>query len=239
MAENSLETTNRTDLKPFSGFRFGAKHMRLTHVALLLGSLFFLFSFLIKQFGEDSSINTWLYFAVEGSRYRLLDPVMLAFSKYGREFVWIPFTALLWLLGKERHKECAFLLCPTFILAIVLGEASKYIMAELRPFIVVPAANILGPSSLSYSFPSGHAVIVSAGAIVLLMKLERRISIPLIIEATLVSYSRVYVGLHWPADILAGWLLGGFCATLVTSQQERLLPIYRFLFDMWKHDNIN
>ena len=212
--------------------------MRLTDVALLLGSFFFLFSLLIKQFGEDFSINIWLYLAIGASRYQLLDPVMLAFSKYGREFVWIPFTALLWLLGKERHKECAFLLCMTFIPAIMLGEASKYIMAELRSFIVVRAANILGPSSLSYSFPSGHAVIVSAGAIVLLMKLERRISIPLLIEAVVVSYSRVYLGPHSPADILAGWLLGGFCATLVTSQQKRLLPIYRSLFDMWKHNNI-
>jgi membrane-associated phospholipid phosphatase len=159
---------------------------------------------------------------------------MLAFSRYGREFVWMPFTALLWLLGKERHKECAFLLCSTFILAIMLGEASKYIMAELRPFTLVSAANVLGQSSLSYSFPSGHAVIVSAGAIMLLMKLERRISIPLLIEALLVSYCRVYVGLHWPADIIAGWLLGGFCATLVASQQTRLLPIYRFLLNMWK-----
>ena len=67
------------------------------------------------------------------------------------------------------------------------------------------------------SFPSGHALIVAGGAAIAFLFLRKRYSIPLVIEAALVSYSRVYVGVHYPTDVIAGVVLGVAIAFIIYS----------------------
>ena len=84
-----------------------------------------------------------------------------------------------------------------------------------------------------YSYPSGHAVIVSAGAAVLLAlfrNTQRKLamSIGLTVEAALVCVSRVYVGGHYPLDVIGGILLGAgvafiFVAAASTKRAEKLV----------------
>jgi len=59
----------------------------------------------------------------------------------------------------------------------------------------------------TYSFPSGHATVSFACATVLALAVPR-LSLPLFTLAVLISFSRVYVGVHYPFDVLAGAVLG-------------------------------
>jgi membrane-associated phospholipid phosphatase len=59
----------------------------------------------------------------------------------------------------------------------------------------------------TYSFPSGHATVSFACATVLALAVPR-LRVPLIVLAVLISFSRVYVGVHYPGDVLAGAVLG-------------------------------
>ena len=77
-----------------------------------------------------------------------------------------------------------------------------------------------------FSYPSGHALIVSVGAIIVLMTLPYYVSIPLFVEALIVSYSRVYVGVHWPLDVLSGWILGIAIALTALKLEGLILRIY-------------
>lgn len=199
---------------------------------VVLGVLFILFSITIKFFGEDNAANTDLFRFMNGHQYSILNSIMVFFSKYGREYVWVPVVFVLWVFGGE-YRRSSFLLAAAFIAAIVLGVVSKAVMAQPRPFEVLAGVNLLVPRPTDYSYPSGHALIVATGSLVALNTLPKKYSIPLLAEALVVSYSRVYVGLHWPADLLGGWLLGAFCCYFVLYEEYRLRPIYEFLSDLW------
>jgi membrane-associated phospholipid phosphatase len=94
---------------------------------------------------------------------------------------------------------------------IIVHELAKDIIARPRP--VIPASDFLISADKDYAFPSGHAMIVSAGAAVALMLFRgtpRKLAVSAIlaIEAALVCLSRIYVGGHYPLDVIGGILLG-------------------------------
>lgn len=190
-------------------------------------------SVLIKVFGENVLPNRALFYLINGNQLVSLNPLMVYASEYGREFFWIPVVALIWILGGDKQKRVSFLMAVAFVLAIILGIVSKHVMAEPRPFEVLGNARVLLPKPTDYSYPSGHAVIVSTGAIVALIGISRKVSVPLTVEALIVSYSRVYVGVHWPADILGGWLMGSVCASSAFLLAGVLERVYNLIFSAW------
>lgn len=203
------------------------------NLAITLGAIFLLLSLIVEILGEDFPANTRLFLLINGAQSPLVNQLMIGLSKYGREYFWIPVTLLLWLLGRETHRRTAFLLTITFLLAIILGEVSKITINAPRPELLLTQAKVLIGGESDPSFPSGHAVIVSTGAILALARLSKRVALPLTLEALLVSYSRVYVGVHWPLDVAAGWMLGGFCAMLILLQGNRFESVFRFLLKRW------
>lgn len=187
---------------------------------------FIIISIYLKIVGEfNFPLNVSIFKLINYHQVTYLNPFFVFFSKYGREYVWIPLTAILLIFKKTRR--IALILAASFIVTIILGEASKIIMAQLRPFYYVSPDYLLVPKPSDYSYPSGHALIVSDGALVLYKTSPKWLWIPFLIEALIVSYSRVYVGVHWPIDILGGWLLGAWIANFTVDMEKRgiLRPI--------------
>ncbi len=130
---------------------------------------------------------------------------------YGREVVWSMAIILLFVIGGWTGKKTAIVMTLAIIVLIPIGTAAKEIVARPRP--IIPKSDFLLAADSEYSFPSGHAMIVSAGAasaLALFRDSHKKliISLALSVEAALVCLSRVYVGGHYPLDVLGGILLG-------------------------------
>ena len=197
--------------------------------AILLAG-FAVLALLIIQ--NNSSVSAWdhaAFGAVNNPTGKTLDKIMEDLSKYGREAVWIGVTALLFIFGKKDGRKAAVLLTIAFLILIPLGTILKSEIDRPRP-VPISSDHVLMPNETDPSFPSGHAVIVSAGAIILLLKFNRGkqivASVILAIEAALVAYSRVYVGVHYPLDVFAGILLGTGVACAVVASSKYLGPIF-------------
>jgi membrane-associated phospholipid phosphatase len=141
-----------------------------------------------------------------------LGALLILASEYGREYFWIPVVGLMLVLGRRDTKMLAIELAALFVVGVVAGEAMKFAMYRARPFEALPGILVRVPIDTDSSYPSGHAIIVSIGAIFSLVKFRRKASIAslLTLEAALVCFSRVYVGMHYPLDVVSGVFLGGF-----------------------------
>ncbi|MDG7010882.1 MAG: phosphatase PAP2 family protein [Nitrososphaerota archaeon] len=144
--------------------------------------------------------------------------LMVAASLYGREYFWIPITAVLLVFGDRRTKLVAVGLCGVFLGGIVVGEAAKYAVARGRPDELLAAVGggtpvVRIPLDTDYSFPSGHALIVSIGAVYAAATFRRRwVAGALSLEAAVVCFSRVFLFEHFPTDVVAGVALGSAVA---------------------------
>ncbi len=125
-------------------------------------------------------------------------------------------TAYMVMAGRPRM---ALLLVASVAGAQILSSALKAEFARPRPDLVAHQAFVY-----TASFPSGHAVMAAAtyltlGALLAQVQVRRRQKVFLLgLAATLtllVGASRVYLGVHWPTDVLAGWTVGAGWATLV------------------------
>ena len=101
------------------------------------------------------------------------------------------------------------------VLALIIVNSLKYFTGVLRPPAVIDKEliNIIGPAIMRRAFPSGHTVTIFTLAGILIFYFRSLIvRISLIILALFVGISRIAVGAHWPADVLAGAAMGSLFA---------------------------
>ncbi len=130
-----------------------------------------------------------------------------------------------WLLNGD--PRAAALLLGSAIGALVLNEILKLAIDRPRPDAVLQAARVF-----SSGFPSGHATLSSTTYFLTALLLEHRARewtrVWLMAAATLVvlaiGFSRIYLGLHYPADILGGWCVGAAWVCCCYPAIRRLRP---------------
>jgi undecaprenyl-diphosphatase len=157
--------------------------------------------------------------------YPALNKLMIWLTEFGREIFWPIAILLLFFFGGWNGKKTAVVIVISMLVLIPLGELAKEIVTRPRP--VIPESDFLIASDKEYSFPSGHAAIVSAGAAGALLlfrktSMQNIVSIILAIEASLVCISRVYVGAHYPLDVVGGILLGVGVSLIFVGIEKRI-----------------
>ncbi|MFQ9509987.1 MAG: phosphatase PAP2 family protein [Lachnospiraceae bacterium] len=151
----------------------------------------------------EISILNWL----QTLHTPFLDQFMIVVSTIGNGgMVWI-IIALLLLLNKNWRKY-GVMMGLSLILCLFIGNLTlKPLVARIRPYEVGGFTNLLIAAPHDYSFPSGHTMSSFAAASVLFF-MNRKFGIVAWCLAISIAFSRMYLYVHFPSDILAGGIIG-------------------------------
>ena len=140
-------------------------------------------------------------------RCAVLDSVMPLITKLGSAgILWILLTAVLLLI--PRTRKTGFALAVSLVLDVVLCNGIlKPLVARTRPYEINTAVQLIVAKPTDFSFPSGHAA-ASFAAVSALYFSKDKLWIPGLVIALLIAFSRLYLYVHYPSDVLAGILLG-------------------------------
>lgn len=145
-----------------------------------------------------------------------LDFVMPLITAIGNGGILYIIFALI-LICFRRTRKYGIMLGMALLFGLIFGNILlKNIIARPRPFSGKDIS-LLIPAPRDWSFPSGHTMASFETASVL-WYMNRRIGTVMIIIASLVAFSRLYLYVHYPTDIIAGCLLGisfGYCAIVL------------------------
>ena len=136
-----------------------------------------------------------------------LDAVMPVISKIcTADIIWF-IAALLMIRDRRTRKAGTVLLLALVISILIANIILKPAVGRIRPYDALDVPIIVSPSS-EYSFPSGHTGSSAAASAAMLRELPLKIGIPAVILASLIAFSRMYLGVHYPTDIIGGALSG-------------------------------
>ncbi len=153
-----------------------------------------------------------LFFIQEYLRFGWLTKVMRFITSLGDgALIWIVLAAVF--LCFHRYRKTGVAMAVALLIGyLVTNLILKNLVLRVRPYdALVGLQALIGPLRDS-SFPSGHATSSIAAGFVALRGAPRYIGIPAFVLAVLIALSRLYLGVHYPTDVLAGALIGLFAA---------------------------
>ena len=150
-----------------------------------------------------------------------LDQVMPAVSFLGNSgWIWIVIAVLMVL--SKRYRRGGWLLTTALVFCLLVGNLTlKPLIARIRPFDVNTLVTLLIAPPTDYSFPSGHSM-ASFAAATTLWHTDRRFGLAAFVLAALIAFSRLYLYVHYPTDVLGGTIIGLMLGNLAIYLFTRL-----------------
>lgn len=124
---------------------------------------------------------------------------------------WIALSVIL-LIPKKTRKIGITCLISLAIGTLITNVALKNMIARTRPYEVIPGLQLLVDKQSDFSFPSGHSCASFAVAMVILRLSPKIWGFLAVVLASLIAFSRLYVGVHYPSDVIVGIMIGIFTA---------------------------
>ncbi len=154
----------------------------------------------------------FLYF-LQSLHGPVMDNIMIFFTHLGSGgVIWIIIAAIL--IFNRRTRKCGLCVILSLVLCLVIGNMLlKNIVCRPRPCWIDESIKMLIPVPKDYSFPSGHTFSSFASATAIL-KNNRKYGIAAFVLAAIISFSRMYLFVHFPTDIIAGIIMGVLCGSI-------------------------
>ena len=164
-----------------------------------------------------------------------LDAVVPKLTMLGNAgIIWI-LAGVLLLCTKKYRRQGALVLMGLLVGLLVGNVALKHLVARSRPCWLDPSVQLLIATPTDYSFPSGHTLSSVIGATIL-TKTDRRFGYAAIPLAALIAFSRLYLYVHFPSDVLAAAVLG----VLIGKVSDRVgMHLINWMEQVWKERTVH
>lgn len=172
------------------------------------------------MFSMNEFDNNILQFIQNHMRSSVMDEAMIVVTSLGNlGIIWIVISAFI-LIRKKNKTAVIGVLCAMLLGTILGQEILKNIIQRPRPFLESSVINMIIEKPVSYSFPSGHTTAAFAAAGIL-SKYFKKYSVLFFTIAILIGFSRLYLYVHYPTDVIAGAILGLVCSRIVYNGLNR------------------
>ena len=172
----------------------------------------------------DGNILLWIQ---ESVRAEWMNGIWKFITSLGNGgFLWIAAGLLMLFFKKTRAAGAAGLFAMAFNY-LATNITHKNLVARPRPYTVLEELTILIDRPGEFSFPSGHTSSSFAFAFAIYLLLPKKYGIWAMVLAVLIAFSRLYVGVHYPTDVLGGIAVGMCCALLAVRGMRYLAKIRR------------
>ena len=162
---------------------------------------------LLWSAGQRLDAWAFLFFNLRGPRPLWLDRAMLGFTQIGNGIAGLAMALIFFAAG---DRLLAYEIVLGILTLWLVVELTKALLHRRRPFIRLTQARVVGHRAGGRSFPSGHTSQVFFMATLLAQHFHARVWAALLLYgiALLLGITRMYVGAHYPRDVLAGAILG-------------------------------
>ena len=166
------------------------------------------------------NVELMLLTALQELRTRILDAVMLFFTQLGDAgLIWVALTAVLLVFRRTRRVGCV-LAAALLVDAVLCNLILKPLVARVRPCDILADVQLLISRPDDFSFPSGHTAASFASVTALWLAGKKRWALTALPVGILIAFSRMYLCVHYPTDILGGVLVGVGCGWMGVKLAE-------------------
>lgn len=135
---------------------------------------------------------------------------------------WVLLTIIL-LCFRQTRRAGLYSACALMASLVVNNLILKNLVGRVRPYELVEGLQCIVAPALDASFPSGHTGASFASAVAVYRQLPRKFAVFLIALASLIAFSRLYVGIHYPTDVLGGLVTGIGIGLLVNVAGDKIV----------------
>ncbi len=139
-----------------------------------------------------------------------LDFIMKCFAPFWLVIIFIALPSLIVMITKKHAKLGRMLASSAAVCGLTCALIIKPVVSRLRPYELNTTIAMLVPPEIDASFPSGHTCFAFSAATVCFIY-NKKLGIMMYVFASIIAFSRLYLYMHFPTDVLCGALLGIIC----------------------------